>query len=284
MGISKITASLFKDSINERIFFGNILQLGKQDIYIDRNIYNKIFKRTDSGKDKIDTDEFFLNLGFSSVSSLDASGFEGADYICDLNHKSSDSLEQKFDCIFDGGTLEHIFNLPQALENIDKMLKIGGHVIHNLPSHNHVDHGFYMFSPGTLWDYYLANGYEIVKFYIYEYSVSPSRLKAFVYEYQPGEIDHLSVGGWGKMPISIWMIAKKTSRASNYIMPQQGYYQKIWKKIPDTSNKTLATSKSAKLIKNSIKKNRTIYKALVNFHAIILNYLDRRPKCKFKID
>ena len=284
MGISKITANLFKDSINDRIFFGNILQLGKQDIYIDRNTYNKIFKRIDSSKDKIDANEFFLNLGFSGVSSLDASGFEGADYICDLNHKSPESLEQKFDCIFDGGTLEHVFNLPQALENIDKMLKIGGHVIHNLPSHNHVDHGFYMFSPCSLWDYYTANGYKIVKFYIYEYSVSPSRLKAFVYEYQPGAIDHLSIGGWGIKPISIWMIAKKTSCTSSYIMPQQGYYQKIWKKIPETSNETLIVSKSVKLIKNSIKKNRILYRALVNFHAYMLNYIDRRPKYKFKID
>jgi len=284
MGISKITANLFKDSINDEIFTGEILQLGKQDIYIDRKSYNKIFNKIDSRKDKIETDEFFLNLGFSNVSSLDANGFEGADYICDLNQKSPEFLDKKFDCIFDGGTLEHVFNFPQALENIDKMLRCGGHVIHNVPSHNHVDHGFYMFSPCSLWDYYSANGYEIVKCYIYEYTVAPSKLKATVYAYSPGKIDHLSIGGWKKNPISIWLIAKKTSNVSSYSMPQQGYYQKIWKKIPEITNRSVFIDNPLELIKNLIKKNRVLYRFMVKFHTLVLNHIDRRPKYKFKID
>jgi len=284
MGISKITANLFKDSINDDVFVGEVLQLGKQDVYFDRKTYNQIFNRNDKHNCKIEADEFFLNLGFSKVFSLDASGFEGADYIFDLNKQIPDSLEKKFNCIFDGGTLEHVFNFPQALQNIDRMLKHGGCVIHNLPSHNHVDHGFYMFSPCALWDYYMANGYEILKYYIYEYSVAPSKLKATVYEYRPGEIDHLSIGGWGRFPISIWLVSKKSSTKSVYKIPQQGYYQKVWDNNVESLEESNKISKSSKLVKQYIKKNKKIYKFLVRVHSYLLNYFDRRPKYKFKIN
>ena len=281
MGISKITAYLFNDAIKDNIFFGSILQLGKQDVYLDRNIYNKIFNQVNNKAIEIKAEEFFLNLGFCEVSSLDASGFEGADYIHDLNQKIPASLEEKFDCIFDGGTLEHVFNFPQALQNIDRMLKIGGHVIHNLPSNNHLDHGFYMFSPCALWDYYVANGYEIVKFYLYEYSINPSRLWATVYEYRPGEIDHLSIGGWKKHPISIWFVAKKSHANVTYIIPQQGYYQKIWKTEHEKSSTEIKNLYT--LIKNFVKKNEILYRGLVKFYVLILRITDRRPKYKFQI-
>ncbi len=93
--------------------------------------------------------------------------------------------------------MEHIFNFPQALINVFDLLKEGGIVIHVSPSHNHVDHGFYMFSPTIFPDYYKANQFRILKLYIFE--CGPSHDEDWiVYNYDPGSIAHLSMGGWGR--------------------------------------------------------------------------------------
>lgn len=59
------------------------------------------------------------------------------------------------------GGLQHIFNLPQALANMSRMLKVGGRAIHDLTCTNYVDFGFWCISPIALIQYYEANGFRI---------------------------------------------------------------------------------------------------------------------------
>src|ERR1039458_2926109 len=65
---------------------------------------------------------FFSAFGARQVHSLDASAFEGADFVHDLNCPVEENLKQRFDLVFDGGTLEHVFNLPTAQKNCMEML------------------------------------------------------------------------------------------------------------------------------------------------------------------
>ena len=53
-------------------------------------------------------------LGVVDLTVIDYSSFEGANYIHDLNYPVSANLSGRFDLVIDGGTLEHIFNLPMA--------------------------------------------------------------------------------------------------------------------------------------------------------------------------
>src|SRR5687767_12266821 len=69
---------------------------------------------------------FFRLLGANTVDSMDASAFEGASIVHDLNHPVDTSLHARFSMIFDGGTLEHVFHFPQAIENCMNMLSVGG--------------------------------------------------------------------------------------------------------------------------------------------------------------
>jgi len=108
----------------------------------------------------------------------------------------------QYDVIYDGGTLEHIFNAPQALKTIHGLLKQDGIIVHGSPSHNHVDHGFYMFSPTFFWDYYSANKYNILTSYLFQYS-SPDNCTWEVFEYQPGSLDDFSFGGFGKTDLYV---------------------------------------------------------------------------------
>jgi SAM-dependent methyltransferase len=113
-------------------------------------------------------DVFFKSIGYDDEESLDVSDYESPTHVFDLNDPNlPENLVQRFDVIYNNGTLEHIFNVPNCLSNITKMLKNGGHVIHTLPSNNHFNHGFYQFSPCLLFDYYEFNKFKIKESKIY---------------------------------------------------------------------------------------------------------------------
>jgi 2-polyprenyl-3-methyl-5-hydroxy-6-metoxy-1,4-benzoquinol methylase len=74
---------------------------------------------------------------------------------------------EKYDTIFDGGSLEHIFNVNQALKNVSMMCKPGGQIIHSLPANNQCGHGFWQFSPELFLSLYSEkNGYMNTEVYI----------------------------------------------------------------------------------------------------------------------
>ena len=74
-------------------------------------------------------ENFLKALGAEEIRSLDASDFEGADIICDLNRPIPEEYRNQFTCIIDGGTTEHIFSFPQAMENVIDMLTVGAIIL-----------------------------------------------------------------------------------------------------------------------------------------------------------
>lgn len=145
----------------------NILLLGYQHMYIT---YAQLFRIADRldvtlhddfefcQSVDVDAKDFFKLLGFKNINVMDISAYEGADIVWDLNTPVKDELCSRFDYIIDGGTLEHVFNVPTALNNISRMLKVGGKVYHYIPAASYINHGFYSASPSLFTDYYRANG------------------------------------------------------------------------------------------------------------------------------
>ena len=72
---------------------------------------------------------FFGMLGVETVEFLDHSDYEGAGLIVDLNEPIPPALESGYDFIIDGGTLDNVFNPPQAVMNLSRMLKPGGRLL-----------------------------------------------------------------------------------------------------------------------------------------------------------
>lgn len=97
---------------------------------------------------------FFDGIGFPKMQSLDYSDYENCDYTHDLNEPLPDSLRNTFDVIVDGGTIEHVFNTPQALDNVFHMLKDDGVFISINGMTGWAGHGFYQFSPELVWRYW----------------------------------------------------------------------------------------------------------------------------------
>ncbi len=248
MGISKALASLLLEEKKEGRCKGSILQLGRQHTFVTYAALKKLFVKHGipllatlkiqlsfnpllAQRGFINDQTFFRALGFDDIQSLDYSDFEGADIIWDLNMLLSDSYADKFDCIIDGGTTEHIFDIPTALKNMHKLLKKEGYIIHASPSHNHVDHGFYMFSPTLLYEYYQANNYRIVTSYIFEYDDRLETTAWHIYKYQPGILDKLSFGGFGKKMLGIYFVVQKLAESTSDVIPQQGSYKSLWDKV-----------------------------------------------------
>jgi hypothetical protein len=105
-------------------------------------------------------------LGFK-VDSIDASDYEGANILHDLNRPIPESMHGQYDLVYDGGTLEHVYNFPVALKSAMQMIKIGGHLMLHTPANNQCGHGFYQFSPELFFRVFSPkNGFELIRLYI----------------------------------------------------------------------------------------------------------------------
>jgi len=231
MGISKSVFKLLIVEAKKGAFTGKkLLQLGRQHTFLTFSDALKCVKaaKFDYATPKeitlsfneelkrlnyVDDVTLFSLLGFDEVHSLDVSPYERSSIVHDLNQPVAAGLQGQYDVVFDGGTLEHVFHVPQVFRNIHALLKNGGTIIHCSPSHNHVDHGFYMFSPTLFGEYYAANQYKQISSYVFEYAFE-NNSSWNVYDYQLGCLDALSFGGFGKKMLGIWFSAQKLATSS----------------------------------------------------------------------
>ena len=77
----------------------------------------------------VETKGLFQSLG-CDVTVADAISWGGEDVMIDLNLRAPENMWEWFDIIIDPGTLEHCFNIAQAFDNVDRMLRVGGIVYH----------------------------------------------------------------------------------------------------------------------------------------------------------
>jgi len=104
-------------------------------------------------------------LGFDIVDSVDCSDYEGASIIHDMNMPIN--ISETYDVICDGGTTEHIFNIPQVFDNIIKLLNIGGVYVSVTVNNNFSGHGLYQFSPELFQCTFIEKyGMEIKEIYL----------------------------------------------------------------------------------------------------------------------
>lgn len=168
----------------------------------------------------------FHELGLSQTESVDISAYEGCTHLADLNVSPiPNHLRQRFGLIYNGGTLEHIFDTHAALRSLHEMLLPGGLIVHVGPLNGWVDHGFYQFSPTLFSDYYRANKYEAIRGYMLR-ALSADHSELEVISYAPGMLD----GGAGGTMDGCWsffMVYRKTDLSTADAVPQQRLYVRM---------------------------------------------------------
>ena len=110
-------------------------------------------------------DPLFSAMGADQIVSLDASGYEDASVVFDLNGELPEHLQRRFTAVLDGGTIEHVFDVKQALLNAMQLVEVGGHLLLITPTSGSSGHGFYQFSPELFWRVLSPdNGFVIERF------------------------------------------------------------------------------------------------------------------------
>ncbi len=195
---------------------------------------------------------FFKLMGVTEVMALDYSDYEGVEIEHDLNSVVPDELENRFDLIVDGGTLEHVFDVRQALMNIALMLKPGGRVIHFSPASNHVNHGFYQFSPTLFLDYYGANGFGNLKAYLVEHNLS-------VIHPDPVEWSEVGVDGWfaSNRALETVFVAEKLTTSTVHVVPMQSLCYQEW--TQDEPGGTSTSSALKEMIKRTLPEKSKVW-------------------------
>lgn len=99
---------------------------------------------------------------------LDQSDYEGAEIIWDLGYPVPETLQDRFDFIYNGGCLDNMFNPAQALMNFTQMLKPRGRLV-CMESASSFNSPYLMYSPAWFWDYFDVNHFVEWKVYICSY-------------------------------------------------------------------------------------------------------------------
>lgn len=100
------------------------------------------------------SENILAKLGFTDMESMDFSPYEGAAIVHDLNTPVASNLHEQFDFILDGGTIEHVFDVPAALRNVFHMLKPGGRFVSFNGMNGWPAHGIYQFNPELVWTFW----------------------------------------------------------------------------------------------------------------------------------
>ena len=188
-------------------------------------------------------DSAILAAGAASVESMDYSTYESCSIVHDLNQPVPVELVGTFDTIFDGGTLEHVYDFPAAVRNCLRMLKPGGLFLAETPSNNWMGHGFYQFSPELFYRTFspeigsrviamavLREGWRDQLHLIDDPATVGSRLRYNV-----------------RGRTSLLVMAQKLGDGPTVQTPQQSDYQTLWRKVAETEGRAAPASRPGPL-------------------------------------
>ncbi len=139
----------------------HVLMLGRQSVQLSPTEFRSITGRTMTEADNY-AEALLLQIAQAEhVDSLDYSDYEGATIVADLSKPIPESVLAPYDLVIDGGTIEHVFNVNEALANCIRACAKDGFIVHILPANNFNGHGFWQFSAEVFFALYSeANGFD----------------------------------------------------------------------------------------------------------------------------
>ncbi|MFA9270643.1 MAG: hypothetical protein ACEQSX_07785 [Baekduiaceae bacterium] len=236
MGIGMLELEFLLASRSAGVDFGRTLQLGRQNLWVRAPLIARTVRRFGGTADLAAAkrlrasgyaDELLTALGATDVHALDASDFEGADLVHDLNVPVPDAWHEQYDVVIDGGTLEHVFDFPTALPSAIQMVKVGGHYLALTPSNGDLGHGFYQFSPELLFRALSPqHGFEIEAVWLGEELIVPGRTRWW----RVVDPDELRRRGTyrGRGSQYVFVRARRTGPFPGWAPPQQSDYTMAW--------------------------------------------------------
>jgi hypothetical protein len=251
------------------VVFTDLAVIGRQAFLPDRKSLREALHALSPGCDPSTLlresngygEPFYRLLGAKEICSVDASSYENATYIHDMNRPVPDDLKDRFSAVHDGGTLEHVFNFPQAIKNCMEMVRVGGHFIQVGVANNYMGHGFYQYSPELLYRIFSEdNGYAIDAVLLHDFMASNKWYLA----YDPKAVGW-RIEVWNRRPLYILTIAKRVARVPIFLTyPQQSDYETIWQRDRAADQPRTLTGRIRRRVPAGIKRvGRSLYRHLI---------------------
>ena len=207
--------------------------LGRMDLHIERNELSALLSdfNIPVGDDSFEhiarqryAEDLLQLLGASNIQSIDASAYEGATIVHDMNQPLPERFAGRFSTVIDHGTTEHIYDFPTAMRNVIKMLAIGGHFLSATCANNFMGHGFYQFSPELYFRLFdTARGFRMKGVFLVEvgsrgcwYRVTDPAVAGERVTLKNGE------------PTYVIVVAQKVRDGVTAPSPQQSDYSVVW--------------------------------------------------------
>jgi hypothetical protein len=259
MSINYHGAAMLLSATQRGIRLGNVLTLGRLHVSFTADEADRLAADFDFPRHKLTTGEggdqycesLLEALGATSVTSLDFSDYQGGSLRHDLNEPIPSEWKARYELVIDGGTLEHIFNVPVAIRNAMEMLSKGGHYLGLSPSDHWLGHGFYQFSPEWFYRVFSTeNGFTVLDLILAEDSA-----RGRIFATQDPAVSGHRLGFLSSRPVESIFLARRDSIVPLFARPpQQSDYSARWEgSSPDCSTSpSPAPASLAKRIAKSV--------------------------------
>jgi len=149
------------------------------------------------------------NYGAKDVRILDYFD-QRAHLVHDMNEPVPVAHHAAYGSLIDIGSIEHVFDTRQCLDNMFHMVKAGGHIFMVTACGGYFNHGLHTFSPECLLQAFELNGFEL-RWVTY---TTPLGLELDSPQYFKD--------------VLIWIVARKKKESGAFVCPQQGRWEIIY--------------------------------------------------------
>jgi hypothetical protein len=259
MGIDIRTATVLSAAKSLGADFTRSAMIGRLSLFEDKAFSEIYALHGATPPPASEYSELFLKaLGAARVHSFDASKYEGATHVHDFNLPIPKDLREQYSLVIDGGTLEHVFNAPQAFRNCMELLEVGGFFVSSGPCNNQMGHGFWQFSPELAYRIFSpANGFETLGVFIQEADQIwwKEANGPFYFVRDPAEVGQ-RVTLRNSRTTFLHVIARRTAVKPIFEpIPQQSDYSAAWERgTPQGSRGTFSPVRLAKIMTPAILK------------------------------
>jgi hypothetical protein len=245
MGINRNGLKFLTYAFNRGVSFESTLMLGRQNFFVGPSTAVDLLKRFNVRPLAVQhlkpgsySEPLFEDLGATLVDSMDYSPFESATQIHDLNEPVPFALHEKYSVVFDGGTLEHVFDFPIAIRNCMEMVKQGGHFLAVTPANNFCGHGFYQFSPELYYSLFTeASGFEVQLIAV---TIEDDKKDTSWYRVSKPSDVKMRATLINRFPTTMMVIAQKTGPIASDLKPQQSDYRHAWSQTETSQSNSLS--------------------------------------------
>ena len=244
--------------------FGDTITLGRQGILVIKPILEELLGSKCAYTEQTFCEELLTEyFGAIHVESIDKSAYENATHIHDLNEPLPAVLYQKYDTVLDVGTLEHVYNAPQAFKSCSQLCKPSGQILHVLPANNFCGHGLWQFSPELFFSLYCKrNGYIDTEVFVADLGNTAKWYQ--VREPAAGERVNVS----SSTPLYVLVRTVLSSTDFSHTEVQQIYYVHQWEKRESPQSQAVGMSTR---FRERLKKIPLVYKFLVGAYNFFFN-------------